>query len=64
MTRDGINIFLSGFIPTENLRFREDAMTFKVTDQAEKEEVKRFKNFSYPTLKRTQGQFTLTVRLL
>ena len=28
--REGINIFLSGFVPTENLRFREDALTFKV----------------------------------
>ena len=29
--RVGINAFLAGFIPTENLRFREDAMTFKVS---------------------------------
>ena len=28
--REGINIFLSGFVPTENLRFREEALTFKV----------------------------------
>ena len=28
--REGINIFLAGFVPTENLRFREDALTFKV----------------------------------
>lgn len=28
--RDGINIFLAGFIPTENLRFRDDALSFKV----------------------------------
>ncbi|KAH9253194.1 hypothetical protein BASA81_008876 [Batrachochytrium salamandrivorans] len=28
--RDGINIFLGGFIPTENLRFRSEALTFKV----------------------------------
>lgn len=28
--REGINIFLSGFVPTENLRFREDSLTFKV----------------------------------
>ena len=27
--RDGINIFLDGFIPTENLRFREDPLIFK-----------------------------------
>ena len=28
--RMGINAFLAGFIPTENLRFREDALSFKV----------------------------------
>ena len=28
--RIGINAFLAGFIPTENLRFREDALSFKV----------------------------------
>lgn len=28
--RTGINAFLAGFIPTENLRFREDALSFKV----------------------------------
>jgi ATP-binding cassette subfamily E protein 1 len=29
--RQGINAFLAGFIPTENLRFREDSLTFKVS---------------------------------
>ena len=29
--RVGINAFLAGFIPTENLRFRDDAMTFKAS---------------------------------
>lgn len=28
--REGINIFLGGFVPTENVRFREDEMTFRV----------------------------------
>jgi translation initiation factor RLI1 len=28
--REGINIFLAGFIPSENLRFRETALSFKV----------------------------------
>lgn len=28
--REGINIFLAGFVPTENLRFRDDSLTFKV----------------------------------
>eukprot|EP00287_Rhodomonas_sp_CCMP768_P006368 CAMPEP_0196730164 /NCGR_PEP_ID=MMETSP1091-20130531/10289_1 /TAXON_ID=302021 /ORGANISM="Rhodomonas sp., Strain CCMP768" /LENGTH=622 /DNA_ID=CAMNT_0042073119 /DNA_START=32 /DNA_END=1901 /DNA_ORIENTATION=+ len=33
--RDGINIFLAGFIPTENLRFREAALTFKISENPE-----------------------------
>ena len=28
--RDGINIFLAGFIPSENMRFREEELSFKV----------------------------------
>lgn len=28
--REGINIFLAGFVPTENLRFRDESLTFKV----------------------------------
>jgi translation initiation factor RLI1 len=28
--REGINVFLAGFIPTENLRFRDFALSFKV----------------------------------
>ena len=39
--REGINIFLDGFVPTENLRFREDALIFKVSENANEEDVKR-----------------------
>lgn len=28
--REGINIFLAGYVPTENLRFRDEALVFKV----------------------------------
>ncbi|CAI6002096.1 unnamed protein product [Closterium sp. NIES-65] len=28
--REGINIFLAGFVPTENLRFRDESLTFRV----------------------------------
>lgn len=31
--REGINIFLSGFIPSENMRFRDFELTFKVSEQ-------------------------------
>jgi ATP-binding cassette subfamily E protein 1 len=30
--RQGINIFLSGFIPAENMRFRDFELTFKVSE--------------------------------
>ena len=34
--RMGINAFLAGFIPTENLRFRDDALSFKVRSDSYK----------------------------
>ena len=33
--REGINIFLAGFIPTENLKFREEELTFKIVENDE-----------------------------
>lgn len=33
--REGINIFLAGFIPTENLRFREEELNFKMATSTE-----------------------------
>lgn len=58
--REGINVFLDGFIPTENLRFRDVSLTFKVQ---EAEEVKRDMMFStvYPDLTKMMGTFKLDV---
>ena len=33
--REGINIFLAGYVPTENMRFRPDGLTFKVAQSAD-----------------------------
>lgn len=33
--REGINIFLAGYVPTENMRFREEELTFKISDTIE-----------------------------
>jgi ATP-binding cassette subfamily E protein 1 len=59
----GINIFLDGFVPTENLRFRETALVFKVSETAEKEEErKKMRRYQYPELTVTRGDaFELTV---
>lgn len=59
--REGINIFLDGFIPTENMRFRTEALTFKVSESASEEEIKRTCHYEYPTMKKSLGGFTLTV---
>lgn len=55
-TREGINIFLSGFIPTENLRFRTEELTFKVSQTAEDTFINKDKNanqYSYPSMTKT-----------
>lgn len=47
--REGINIFLAGFVPTENMRFREDELSFKISDTIEffKEDIS---TYNYPDL--------------
>ncbi|KAJ7003001.1 hypothetical protein NC653_008281 [Populus alba x Populus x berolinensis] len=61
--REGINIFLSGFVPTENLRFRDESLTFKVaeTPQDNAEEIQTYARYKYPTMSKTQGNFKLSV---
>ncbi|CAJ0644317.1 12220_t:CDS:2 [Entrophospora sp. SA101] len=58
----GINIFLDGKVPTENLRFRDESLTFKLAETAEDEkEVDKFRRYQYPDMKKTLGDFDLTV---
>lgn len=59
--REGINIFLDGFVPTENLRFREESLVFKVAESATEEEVKRMNHYEYPAMTKTMGTFKLCV---
>eukprot|EP00026_Physarum_polycephalum_P004940 Phypoly_transcript_04966.p1 GENE.Phypoly_transcript_04966~~Phypoly_transcript_04966.p1 ORF type:complete len:610 (+),score=120.49 Phypoly_transcript_04966:125-1954(+) len=60
--REGINIFLAGFVPTENLRFREVSLTFKVAENVESEkDKKRHNRYKYPDMTKTLGDFKLTV---
>lgn len=69
--RMGINAFLAGFIPTENLRFRDAALSFKVSERAEAEGKDGGKNdvmsnYSYPDMTKTQtkgeARFVLHVK--
>ena len=57
--RDGINIFLAGFVPTENLRFREIELSFKVAQTAEDtlKRGKRDAQYNYEAMTKTlQGK--------
>lgn len=56
--RNGINAFLAGFIPTENLRFRDDALSFKVSERADSADVKNdvMRSYSYPSMTKTQSR--------
>ena len=65
--RVGINAFLAGYIPTENLRFRDDSLSFKVSERAEDDGGKKdvMRDYSYPnmtkTMRRGTSQFILHV---
>eukprot|EP00161_Ancyromonas_sigmoides_P000007 TRINITY_DN0_c1_g1_i2.p1 TRINITY_DN0_c1_g1~~TRINITY_DN0_c1_g1_i2.p1 ORF type:complete len:617 (-),score=286.29 TRINITY_DN0_c1_g1_i2:255-2105(-) len=61
--REGINVFLAGFIPTENLRFRDVELSFKIAESAEGEcSIDHFARYEYPGMTKTLGDFKLTVQ--
>lgn len=59
--REGINIFLDGNIPTENLRFREESLTFRIAEAGDDYMVDRDRGFQYPAMKKTLGDFHLSI---
>eukprot|EP00343_Euplotes_focardii_P008673 CAMPEP_0205825746 /NCGR_PEP_ID=MMETSP0206-20130828/26398_1 /ASSEMBLY_ACC=CAM_ASM_000279 /TAXON_ID=36767 /ORGANISM="Euplotes focardii, Strain TN1" /LENGTH=634 /DNA_ID=CAMNT_0053125057 /DNA_START=24 /DNA_END=1928 /DNA_ORIENTATION=+ len=59
--REGINIFLAGFVPTENLRFRDVELTFKVAEGIQEGQLARKSIETYPAMTKTLGDFQLTV---
>ena len=53
---------MDGFIPTENLRFRETVLTFKVSEKSDDEEIKKLYNYQYPEMSKNLGDFVLQVK--
>lgn len=52
--REGINIFLAGFIPTENMRFRDEELNFKMASSTELfDSPGRTNMYHYPTMTKT-----------
>lgn len=48
-------------MPTENLRFRETSLVFKVAETAAEEEVKKMCRYQYPNMSKKMGDFSLTI---
>ncbi|KAL5594509.1 hypothetical protein BROUX41_001435 [Berkeleyomyces rouxiae] len=59
--REGINIFLDGHIPTENLRFRQEALTFRLAEGADDILIDKSRAFKYPAMEKTLGGFKLKI---
>ena len=59
--REGINIFLDGHIPSENLRFRSESLQFRLTDASDNMMIEQTSSFTYPNMTKTQGDFKLNV---
>ena len=59
--REGINIFLDGHIPTENLRFRDESLTFRMTEATEEFIIDKSRAFNYPKMEKKLGDFNLRI---
>jgi len=59
--REGINIFLDGNIPTENLRFREESLQFKIAETADDLYADKMRVYKYPSMTKTLGNFKLEI---
>ena len=60
--REGINIFLDGNVPTENLRFREESLQFRIAEAGEEFNTDRSRDYAYPAMQKTLGGFNLTIQ--
>jgi hypothetical protein len=61
--REGINHFLDGMIPTENLRFRDESLTFKLVETADEVVSDKMRRYQYPDMIKDMGVFVIVVSL-
>lgn len=60
--REGINVFLDGVVPTENLRFRDESLTFRMVEASDvQDDVVRNRMYGYPNMIKKMGDFQLEV---
>ncbi|MCX8187673.1 MAG: ribosome biogenesis/translation initiation ATPase RLI [Nitrososphaeria archaeon] len=60
--REGINIFLEGYIPTENVRFRSERIVFHARPPSSMEGVEGGIPFQWPVMTKSYEGFKLEVR--
>ncbi len=60
-TKVGINVFLDGYLPTENVRFRDKKFSFDVSSSSTEEFQVGSEIISYPKLEKKFPSFSLTV---
>ena len=59
-TKVGINVFLDGYLPNENVRFRDKKFTFDVSSTSAEEFQQGSEVISYPKLEKKFPTFTVT----
>jgi len=60
-TKVGINVFLDGYLPTENVRFRDKKFSFDVSSTSTEEFQAGNEIITYPKLEKNFSSFSLTV---
>lgn len=60
-TKIGINVFLDGYLPTENVRFRDKKFSFDVSSSSTDEFQEGSEIMSYPELEKKYSSFSVTV---
>ncbi len=60
-TKVGINVFLDGYLPTENVRFRDKKFSFDVSSSTTDEFQEGTEIISYPKLEKKYTTFSVTV---
>ncbi|MFX0107598.1 MAG: ribosome biogenesis/translation initiation ATPase RLI [Candidatus Hodarchaeota archaeon] len=61
-TRVGVNIFLDGYIPDENMRFRDTAISFKGMTAEDEEFTSAETLVEYPAMKKKFEDFSLEIK--
>ncbi|MHA2046019.1 MAG: ribosome biogenesis/translation initiation ATPase RLI [Candidatus Thorarchaeota archaeon] len=61
-TRVGVNIFLDGFIPDENMRFRDTSISFKGMSADDEEYMSRETMIEYGDMKKSFEDFSLEIK--